>query len=263
MAITPKYKIPDLMDLAQVSSTDAAYTIISNGTNFKGQATPNFSYRLPIPTQLNYGSNFKWSAEELGQIAAKALAGLQDIAGLEFGAMFDKWGAALANVPGGTKQQMWKQMANMSGAENPGAIVKELNKNNGQAYNPNEQLYFNGIDLRNFTFNWSISPMSADEARTIKRIYKNLDTLARPSLNKEEFYFTYPDYFNIGIFIGGHCLLGMKNLAITGIDLNMAPDGPITWHDDGFPTSIELQINFHESQIITRDRVKDITIFGD
>lgn len=263
MAITPKYKIPDLMDLAQVSSTDAAYTIISNGTNFKGQATPNFSYRLPIPTQLNYGSNFKWSAEELGQVAQETMQALQSAINLEGGDFLSHGWEALKKSFGGTKQQIMKQAANMIQAENSGAIVKQLNKNNGQAYNPNEQLYFNGIDLRNFTFSWSISPMSADEAKTIKRIYKNLDTLARPNLQSSDFYFTYPDYFNIGIFIGGHCLLGMKNLAITGIDLNMAPDGPITWHDDGFPTSIELQINFHESQIITRDRVKDITIFGD
>ena len=263
MAIKPKYKIPDIMDLAQVSGTDAAYTIISNGTNFKGAATSSFSYKLPIPTQLNYGSEFRWSAEELGQVAEKVMSGLQNLTHLEGGAAWDNLTSAFMNSFGGSKQQIWKQAANMLQAENAGAVVKQLNKNNGQAYNPNEQLYFNGIGLRNFSFNWSIAPMSAEEAKTIKRIYRNLDTQARPNLTADKFYFEYPDYVNISVYVGGHCLLGMKNLAITSIDLNMAPDGPITWHEDGFPTSIELQINFHESQIITKDRVKDITIFGE
>ena len=53
-----------------------------------------------------------------------------------------------------------------------------------------------------------------------------------------------------------------RNLAITRVSLDLTSDGNMTWHEDGFPTALQMTVGFKESQIPTRDNLKKITLFG-
>ena len=53
-----------------------------------------------------------------------------------------------------------------------------------------------------------------------------------------------------------------ERLAITDVSLDFGSDGPMTWHEDGFPTSLSMSISFQESEIPTRGNLSKITLFG-
>ena len=43
---------------------------------------------------------------------------------------------------------------------------------------------------------------------------------------------------------------------------NLNPDGPLTWHDGGFPTSLNITIAFKETAIPTKENLSNISLLG-
>lgn len=286
----PKYAIPDQLNVNSLSSTNkSAYTLISsNGSNV---------WKLPIPISLDYNSEYKWSAEELHHLAAGILGGIQNFenwtknpdskftdtvsklnslkdsllnytSNVSNKLVEDGFFSAVSEAGNNTlgrslKQKLLKATTSMLGGSDTN--VKEYYKNNANgsiAYNPNEQLYFDGVSLRDFSMSFSLSPVSSQEANQIKSGFRNLARAAAPSFTENGYYFTYPSYFEITVIISGITLLQRKGLAITSLNCNLTSDGPLTWHDDGMPTSLQLDISFKENVVPTKDNLANITFLG-
>lgn len=260
MTTSPNHKIPDSMNLYQLATDDLAYVSIS-ATDIKGNSSGSV-WKFPLPQMLEYNSEFRWSAEDLHQIASgvvKTLAGITENSIDE--TVANAWNT-MKGAGSGVKQMAFRQGANMLGAGNAQALVKEMNKISGNAYNPNEQLYFDGVGLRNFNMMFQLAPMSREEANRIRASVRAMIVRANPDLSKEGFYFTYPDYFNIKVVVAGHTLLAQKALAITNVACNFSPEGVFTWHDDGLPISYNVTVSFKESQVITRKNLNNVTLLG-
>ena len=145
--------------------------------------------------------------------------------------------------------------------------LKQMEKANGIAYNPNKQLYFNEVDMRDFSVTFSLAPTSRTEAENIQKGFSDLAYRAAPDYSPEQFYFTYPDFFKFAVVVcdnGGshHVMYSRAGLAITQLNLDLSPDSALTWHDDGFPTALQLQVTFKESIVPTRENLSKITLFG-
>lgn len=244
-----------------------AYAIIaSDGTN-------NY-WVLPIPTSLTYDSDYQWSSDTLGHGGAALAGGLGNVAtkiinGDAMGAV----GSAMDGVIGGAKAftveysrgqiQKFLNNNNLNGE----TTLKEAERQAGVAYNPNKQLYFNEVDMRDFSVTFSLAPTSREEAEAIRNGFIMLAKRAAPEYKADKFYFEYPDFFKFAVIVNGndkthHTMYSRAGLAITQLNLDLAPDAALTWHDDGFPTALQLSISFKESIIPTRQNLSKITIFG-
>lgn len=269
-----KYQIPDSLNVNTLwgSKNSHAYTKISSYTYGSSTSTDSV-WLLPIPTQLSYGSEFRWSAEELHQVAGGMIDSVMHGVGKLTGN--DMLNERASGNSLGTKSLLEKGgfsmlqkasrdfISNKMGAENSGAVWKEALKTSaGVAYNPNEQLYFDGVSLRDFDMEFQMAPTDASNAADIKSGFMKLIQKSSPDYAAEKFFFTYPSYFNITVVVGNVIILERKNLAITSVLMSMNPNGPLTWHDDGFPTTISCNISFKETEIPTKSNIKKIKVFG-
>lgn len=228
---------------------------------------------LPIPQQLSYNSPFQWSTEDLGHAAAVAANTASDIINSNKPISMDtiktlgSGGVGMAEAAGNASMRSMLQKGGDALGMNGSALLKEGEKRMGLAYNPNKQLYFNGVEQRDFSLNFSLSPTSKEEAIAIRNGFRKLILAASPTYNKSNFYFTYPDFFKVSVIISNdgintHTLMERSRLAITDVSLDLSSNGPMTWHEDGFPTSLSMAISFKESEVPTREKLANITLFG-
>lgn len=244
-----KYLIPDSVDIYncqnKTNQESASYTQI---------VSSNVNWILPIPTTLDYNSDYNWSEEDtswLSTAASKIISGNTD--GL---------GDTAQNVGYSTLKGMIQKGFAASDTATKNALRGSGITNSSLAYNPNKQLYFNEVTMREFSLVFSLSPLSRAESETIKNGFTAMAKSAAPDFDSTQFFFTYPDLFSVLIQVNGVTLLNRSKLAITSLNLDLSSDGPLTWHNDGFPTSLQLSVGFKESEIPTKGNLKNITLFG-
>lgn len=246
-----RYLIPDNVDIYNCQNKSeqeaASYTHITSS---------NVNWILPIPTTLDYNSDYNWSEEDTSWTAS-TLSNLKN------------WitnDGSFNDVEDSAKNQFKSLVRGViqKGFAPSDSTSKNILKNigTGLAYNPNKQLYFNEVTMREFSLIFSLAPLSRAEAETIKTGFTAMAKSAAPDVDSTQFFFTYPDYFNVLIQVNGVTLLNRSNLAITSLNLDLSSDGPLTWHNDGFPTALQLSIGFKESEIPTKGNLKNITLFG-
>lgn len=165
----------------------------------------------------------------------------------------------------------------------------------GQALNPQVQLLYKGISLRSFQLEFLFTPKSKGEAQSIKKIIDTLTYHFSPKLTgvaggSQGQFFIMPSVFNVSFkFSGGggavssimNSILG--NLGVVGSAIapllpgsggadnenifkvgdcvleNMIVDyAPNGWaaYSDGAPVQTRLTLQFKETDIIHRDRLK-------
>ena len=149
----------------------------------------------------------------------------------------------------------------------------------GAIMNPNTELLFQSVDMRNFMLKFKLVPRNDTESKTINRIVKTFKACTLPMRDPGKVFGFNKSGDNSGIisgFIGVphlckvsfmrgtavHNVLPIyKMLAVTQVDVNYTPDGAYATYGDGQPVAIELAINFQETKInfaeeVLRDSIR-------
>lgn len=137
----------------------------------------------------------------------------------------------------------------------------------GNVLNPNTELLFNNIDLRNFGLNFKFAPRDDKEAQGCLDIVDQFKKAMLPSTNPGEVLGFNKNNDNSGITLG---FIGVPKLcrvsfmsgqdehpylprfkmcAITSVDVNYTPDGAYATFHDGRPVAMSLSLNFQETKI--------------
>jgi len=145
------------------------------------------------------------------------------------------------------------------GAINSGP-AKLLLRGQGYAFNPQQQILFEGIDFRTYQMAFTFTPYSRQEAATVEKIIKLFKVHAAPRLatGSAGMFFVPPSIFTPKFFFNGQENKKINKITksvIENIDVNYAPNG-FTTQSDGAPTQIQLTINFKEIELLTRDRIE-------
>ena len=245
----PKYLIPEEISTYRMGKgTNNSYAHIIGGSA---------NWVLPIPSMLNYESDYSWSEEDLGW-QGEALGNITKMASFQknvFEGLGDTFVSALKAGGEAARSYLGKMTSDTT--------TKEMGKDFGAAYNPNKQLYFNEVTMREFSVSFSLAPMSMDEAKNIKKSFQALAYSAAPGYAADRFFFTYPEFFDFSVYTNGIPLLQRKKLAITRLGLDFTSDGNLTWHEDGFPTALQMEVAFKETEIPIRTNLANITLFGE
>lgn len=134
-------------------------------------------------------------------------------------------------------------------------------RSNNLALNPKNEMLFQGTPNRNFQFSFDFQPRSQKEAYQIYQIIRTFKAFAAPEYSAEATgrYMIPPAVFDIGFFY-----LNAENLAIpristcalTNISLDYNHSAPFATFNDGFPLHINMQLQFKEVDIITRELIQ-------
>jgi len=138
--------------------------------------------------------------------------------------------------------------------------AKLLLRSQGYAFNPQQQILFDGIDFRTYQMAFVFTPYSKQEAQTVEKIIKQFKFHAAPRLatGSAGMFFVPPSTFTPKFFFNGQENKKINRITesvIENIDVNYAPNGFSTM-SDGSATQIMLTINFKEIELLTRDRIE-------
>ena len=132
-----------------------------------------------------------------------------------------------------------------------GQSVNEIQSRfSGQILNPNMELLFNGPKLRNFQFQYRLTPRERDESVRIQQIITAIKRHMAPKRGKNGgFFLGAPDFFRLQYLYKNnqHRFLNkFKDCALIGFDINYAPEGTYATYPDGGMHSYLMTMRFAE-----------------
>ena len=133
-----------------------------------------------------------------------------------------------------------------------------LARGNGEVINPNMELLFGGPTLRNFRFQFKMTPRNEKEAEQIKLIIRafkrNMSPMAQGgTLNSGSFFLKTPNVFNLRYRTGNknHPFLNrFKQCFLSDMSVSYTGEGIYSTYEDGTPVSMILDLSFKETQPI-------------
>ena len=133
-----------------------------------------------------------------------------------------------------------------------------LSRESGEIFNPNMELLFNDVTIRNFRFNYKFTPRNPKEAEQVKLIIRafkrNMAPQAQGGISGAgNFFLRAPNVFKLRYRSGNkdHPFLNkFKQCFLTDVQTTYTGEGVYSTYDDGTPVSIILDLSFKEIQPI-------------
>ena len=222
-----------------------------------------------MPEDVSTGFRGNWGGKAISTVganllgAAGAKGGFQKIEGVADG-LVDALGRSkqIAGAAAIKKAVQAIGGDNLSNDDIFGAI-------SGSILNPNTELLFNSVDMRNFQLNFKLVPRNGTEATTCNNIVKTFKKCTLPKRDPGEvFGFDGPSEFSGFIGVPNLCKVSFmkgssehdvlprfKMCAVTQVDVNYTPDGTYATYADGQPVAMTLTLNFQETKICFAEEV--------
>ena len=143
------------------------------------------------------------------------------------------------------------------------SVGKLLLKSQGLAINPNQQLMFDGLQLRTYQLAFTFTPYSKQEADAVNDIIRTFKLYSRPRTvtGAGGMLFIPPATFDLDFLFNGAPNKYVNKVAesvITNLEVNYAPEGWST-HSDGSPVQTQLTLQFKEIRLIDRDGASGVS----
>jgi hypothetical protein len=148
-----------------------------------------------------------------------------------------------------------------AGIVNNGTAVSQyLLKNKGYAINPQMEVIFTQMDFRRFQFDFTFTPKTAAESKTVRDIIKSFRLNAAPNLHGGGGrYFDIPSVFQIEYMHLGKRNENLHKFApcvLETIMVDYAPEVGWVTYEDGMPVKTRLTLQFKETEIMTKEKIE-------
>ena len=139
-----------------------------------------------------------------------------------------------------------------------------INKFFSQADNPYLEVLFDKMNLRNFSYTFTLAPKNTDERDDIQRIIQLFRFHMSPEVISENNRFLrLPSEFDIHYMYQHKSGQASENdyynkiatCVMTGCDVDYTPNG-VNSFDDGSPTKITMTLLFQETELLTKQRIQ-------
>jgi hypothetical protein len=122
--------------------------------------------------------------------------------------------------------------------------------------NPNLELLFQAPTLRPFTFQFKMSPRSADEAKEIVKIIRFFKQGMAPIREESRLFLKTPHTFKIRYLQLGEeskFLNKFKECALLSCSIQYTPEGNYAPYEDGAMSSYQMSLQFKELEPVYND----------
>jgi hypothetical protein len=238
---------------ALTQGADSARSALGNAANQFGAAISSINPFNSDPSLVQKLANL---TKPQKHIAATVSLYIPETVNFTYAAQYDKLSLSTAaqNNP-----LIGKVAKPVLGNLETGGVTRLVARGLGLAFNPHQQILFNGIDFRTYQMAFTFTPYSKQEAETVEKIIKLFKFHAAPRLATGiGMFFVPPSTFTPQFFFNGRENKKINKITesvIESIDVNYAPNG-FTTMSDGAATQIQLTINFREIELITREKIE-------
>ena len=232
------------------------------------------SVTLPIPGGISDANACNWGDNTMNplQIAGAAIAlnllGEEDSTTTKAGL-----GGVLGNLKNTIVDNNETVQSAISGITAAAAIGSDINsllsRTQGMILNPNLELLFQGPTLRPFSFQFKLSPRSANEAKEIVKIIRFFKQGMAPIREKSRLFLRTPNTFKIKyVQLGSDSespfMNKFKECALLSCNVQYTPEGNYAPYEDGAMSSYVMSLQFKELEPVYNDDYgdKDIAAVG-
>jgi hypothetical protein len=248
-----KYKPPGLQPTSAAGSREVILN--SNNPGIRGRETLA-TIVLPIPSGISDSNRVGWNDDRMNEImrgAANIAEGGISGGGEGFVSSFQSEYNNLLKSQGALGQALTSYFVEKAvGSSNI------LSRAYGGVINPNLELLFDGPSLREFSFNFRLTPRSAEESIVVKKIIRNFKQAMSVKRTSSSLLLKAPHTFAISYLTDNkqHPYLNkFKECALVNCGVNYTPDG--TYMSFNGPersmTAYELQLTFQELEPVFDD----------
>lgn len=270
---TTDYLKIDIVEYKSVAKNNNGSLVSSPGSRRANGKNILHSIILPIPPNIQDGNAVSYSDSSMNALTAALTGGATDIMKelpKAFGPngnlniLKDKLGKRVeqSGLDLGTAQDLiTKQLAAQAGSVFGGnvSLAQLQARQEGNIFNPNMELLFNGPTLRSFRFSFKMTPRSEDESRAVRDIINTFKRSMAPKTvttgtgNSQSLYLKTPDIFEIKYKKGGknHPFLHtFKQCFLENMSVNYTGEGTYATYGDGTPISLVMNLSFKELEPI-------------
>ena len=237
--------------------------------------------RLPMPNQIQDSNNVSWGPDQISNLTAAAASAVlprvkpENIQKLASGD-FSELSKGFQNLLPETKNALQKIVSATQNNATTGAMAqgvigsKILNmagldisaesilaRGAGVVPNNNLELLFNAPALREFQFNWKMSPRSREEAAEVNKIIKFFKAGMAVkkqnntgSGNGASYFLGTPNIFDIKFKTTGNeeidGIMRIKECACVSCAVNYTPESNWSAYEEGQPVSVIMTLKFSE-----------------
>ena len=231
---------------------------------------------LPIPANLQDTNNVRYDTSSLNGLAAAGVSAVQTAIGGR-GNAATSIGGAIDNIGTGISEfknkvdvgvgneavatdiinkQIAASAVNIFGANV--TVNQLLARGNGEVINPNMELLFGGPTLRNFRFNFKLTPRNEKEAEQVKLIIRAFKRNMAPqaqggTLDSGTWFLKTPNVFKLRYRSGRNdhpFLHKFKQCFLSDMQVTYTGEGVYATYDDKTPVSMVLDLSFKEIEPI-------------
>ena len=235
---------------------------------------------LPMPDNLSDSNAVTWDSDSLNSLQIAGVDFLEElIAGAkltnenkkeQISAGVNKFlsnagGAALdPSVRDAVKKALIGEAINIFGGNIDSQSL--ISRTTGQVLNPNLELLFKGVILREFNYTFTLTPRDANESNQIKQIIFTLkQSMAAKSTASngggQGAFIKAPDVFQPVFMQGSRShpfLYSIKQSALVGMNVNYIGTGSYATYGDGTPVKMQMQLRFRELSPVYNEDYKSI-----
>lgn len=271
---------------AKLNNDDVSTGSLQNRENQFSKQDILGTVTLPMPNELTETNTTAWGDSSLSNIAALLLPGGAKIANDLSNFNIQEAGSTARDTLGnlikndGARNRLTQFLSTNAAAlaikklgvqVDPEAFITRAT---GAAINPNMELLFSGPKLRQFGFNFKMSPRSQEEAKHIRYIIKFFKKGMSPkrSTNSElSFFLGTPNLFKIKFKSpktesgSMKSIFEIKTCALVSCNVNYTPDGFYAAYNDSDvgsqPVAVSMNLGFSElTPIFNDDYIDDSSI---
>ena len=241
-------------------------TVINHNAT-KDVVTSAIALYMPPDIKVSYGAT--WDTEESGLSGdvGNAIKEFENRSGkdslVDIVTNMGKHGGAAV------LQRIQQGVGEFTGQLGLGNWVKLLGKGLGVAINNHKEMFYEGPQFREFSYNFKFWPRNVDETNRVQEIIKSFKVHMHPT--KDEGWkarvFRYPSEYEIHYLhrtgVNSH-LNKIARCALTKCDVSYTAEGSNfkTFEDNyeeepGAPVTYSVDLSFKELEFMTRDKVAD------
>jgi hypothetical protein len=220
-----------------------------------------------MPDTLHAHYSASWNDFDLASVGGSTIRNIDQVAGNIMDTLRNKGDLvnAISSDPSVTQlaTESLKGLLGKYTGIDAGNLGKILLNAQGYSVNPQVQLLFNQVSLRDFNLSFTFTPKSKDESYEVQKIIKMFKYHFAPGLYKgketssNSMFLEAPSVFNVNFNINGienKYLPKYGDCALVDIDVNYAPNGWASF-EDGAPVQTTLSLSFKEMEIVDKGRI--------
>ena len=233
--------------------TNAPFTVLNSEMT-------NTVIQLPRPVNIASAMGSDWQQEQVSAIGSYMRHNKRQNADMltakSYKDVFKKLDAIAANTLNDANKDVQALWARAKGSKSELGGMRF-------ALNPRNEMLFNGMQFKSYSFNFNLVPLIKRDSENIQQAIRAIQKASAPAMRFEKMFMEYPETWYITFMSGqggsgNKYLMKLNECCCTNVGVNYTPQGDShNMHEENAPLAVELTLDFTEIFIPTKETIDE------